>query len=136
MLSKPILTVKIMRKNNFKLQMLAGNRLKICVGASFEISMTLVDNCTILKILAHYATAATKNIWTTSWINQIWTTWILWTDFNFEQSLSYFWHLKFEFWISYIHTNIFQQKLNIFISHEYSIWVPNILLMLMLIPEP
>ena len=33
MLSKLILTAKIMRKNNFKIQMLAGNRLKICVSA-------------------------------------------------------------------------------------------------------
>ena len=39
MLSKLILTEKIMRKKNFKIQMLAGNRLKICVG--FEISLTL-----------------------------------------------------------------------------------------------
>ena len=42
MLSKLILTAKITRKNNFKIQMLAGNILKICVGAGFEISSTLV----------------------------------------------------------------------------------------------
>ena len=30
-----------MRKNNFKIQMLVGNRLKILVGASFEIILTL-----------------------------------------------------------------------------------------------
>ena len=41
MLSKLILTAKIMRKKNFKIQMLAGNRLKIRVGADFEISSTL-----------------------------------------------------------------------------------------------
>ena len=35
---------KIMRKNNFKIQMLAGNELKVCVCASFEISLTLVGN--------------------------------------------------------------------------------------------
>ena len=31
-----------MRKKNFKIKMLVGNRLKIHVGASFEISSTLV----------------------------------------------------------------------------------------------
>ena len=31
-----------MRKNYFKIQMLAGKRLKICVGADFEISSTLI----------------------------------------------------------------------------------------------
>ena len=41
-LSELILTAKIMRKKNFKIQMLAGNTLKIGVGAAFEISMTLV----------------------------------------------------------------------------------------------
>ena len=41
MLSKLILTEKIMRKNKFKIQMLAGNRLKIRVGAGFELSLTL-----------------------------------------------------------------------------------------------
>ena len=40
-LSELILTAKIMRKKNFKIQMLAGNTLKIGVGASFEISTTL-----------------------------------------------------------------------------------------------
>ena len=33
---------KIMRTKNLKIQMLAGNRLKICVDASFEIISTLV----------------------------------------------------------------------------------------------
>ena len=32
---------KIMRKKNFKIQILTGNRLKIHVGAGFEISLTL-----------------------------------------------------------------------------------------------
>ena len=41
-LSELILTDKIMRKKNFKIQMLAGNTLKISVCASFEISMTLI----------------------------------------------------------------------------------------------
>ena len=42
MLSKLIILMpKIMRKQNFKIQMLAGNRLKIRVGAGFEISSTL-----------------------------------------------------------------------------------------------
>ena len=40
-LSKLILTAKIMRKKNFKIQVLAGNRLKICVGANSQISKTL-----------------------------------------------------------------------------------------------
>ena len=42
MLSKIILMVKFMRKNNFKIQMLVRNRLKICVGTSSQISTTLV----------------------------------------------------------------------------------------------
>ena len=33
---------KIMRKMNFKIQMLVGNGLKIYVGTGFEISLTLV----------------------------------------------------------------------------------------------
>ena len=41
MLSELILTAKIMRKKNLKIQMLAGNTLKIRVGAGFEISLTL-----------------------------------------------------------------------------------------------
>ena len=41
-LSKVILIAKTMRKKNFKIQMLAGNSLKICLVASFEISTTLV----------------------------------------------------------------------------------------------
>ena len=43
-LSELILTAKIMRKKNFKIQMLAGNTLKIGVGGSFEISTTLMDS--------------------------------------------------------------------------------------------
>ena len=43
-LSKVILIAKTMRKKNFKIQMLAGNSLKIRLGAFFEISTTLVDN--------------------------------------------------------------------------------------------
>jgi hypothetical protein len=41
--------VKIMPKNNFKIQMLAGNRLKILAGASFEISFTLEDDPQLIK---------------------------------------------------------------------------------------
>ena len=36
-----ILTAKIMRKKNFKIQILAGNTLKIGIGGCFEISTTL-----------------------------------------------------------------------------------------------
>ena len=32
-----------MRKKNFKIQMLVGNRLKICVAASSQISTTLAS---------------------------------------------------------------------------------------------
>ena len=42
MLSKHILTAKIMIIKNLKIQMLAGNSLKICVSVGFEISSTLV----------------------------------------------------------------------------------------------
>ena len=42
MLSKHILTGKIMIINNLKNQMLVGNSLKMCVGSGFEISLTLV----------------------------------------------------------------------------------------------
>ena len=38
-----ILTAKIMLIKNLKIQMLAGNSLKMCVGAGFEISSTLVQ---------------------------------------------------------------------------------------------
>ena len=41
MLSKKNLTAKTMIIKNLKIQMLAGNSLKICVGAGFEISSTL-----------------------------------------------------------------------------------------------
>ena len=40
-LSKIILILKTMRNKNLKIQMLAGNSLKIFVGAGFEISLTL-----------------------------------------------------------------------------------------------
>ena len=40
---KLILMARIMRKKNVKIQMLAQNRLKIRVGAGFEISSTLVQ---------------------------------------------------------------------------------------------
>ena len=36
-----------MRKNNLKIQMLVEKRLKICVGATSEISVTLVWNACI-----------------------------------------------------------------------------------------
>ena len=49
MLSKRILTAKIMRKINFKIEMLAGKRLKIRAGASFEISSTLVHEKSFLE---------------------------------------------------------------------------------------
>ena len=42
-LSELILMAKIMRKKNFKIQMLAGNTLKICGSAGLEISLTLVN---------------------------------------------------------------------------------------------
>ena len=42
MLSKHILTAKSMIIKNLKIQMLAGNSLKMCVGVGFEISSTLV----------------------------------------------------------------------------------------------
>ena len=48
-LSKLILTAKIMRKKNLKIKMLAGNRLKICVGASFQISVTLNSTTAVFK---------------------------------------------------------------------------------------
>ena len=41
-LSKHILTAKSIIINNLKIQMLAGNSLKMCVGFSFDISSTLV----------------------------------------------------------------------------------------------
>ena len=42
---------KIMRKKNFKMKMLAGNRLKIHVGANSEISTTLFTQLTNGKII-------------------------------------------------------------------------------------
>ena len=42
MLSKHILTAKSMIIMNLKIQILAGNSLKLCVGVGFEISLTLV----------------------------------------------------------------------------------------------
>ena len=41
MLSKHILAAKSMIIKNLKIQMLAGNSLKMCVGIGFEISLTL-----------------------------------------------------------------------------------------------
>ena len=41
MLSKHILTAKGMIIKNLKIQMLAGNSLKMCVSVGFEISSTL-----------------------------------------------------------------------------------------------
>ena len=64
-LSELILTAKIMRKKNFKIQMLAGNTLKIGVGASFEISTTLVAQLlqiNILKKILYSAPPPFKNI--------------------------------------------------------------------------
>ena len=55
-LSELILTAKIMRKMNFKIQMLAGNTLKIGVGASFEISMTLVGGWLMVIFGSHHNT--------------------------------------------------------------------------------
>ena len=42
MLYKHILTAKIMIIKDLKIQMLAGNSLKMCVGTGFEICLTLV----------------------------------------------------------------------------------------------
>ena len=42
MLSKHILTAKIMMIKNLQIKMLAGNSLKIHVGTTSQISMTLV----------------------------------------------------------------------------------------------
>ena len=44
MLSESILRAKTIRKQNFEIQMLAGNSLKICVGTGFEKSSTLVKS--------------------------------------------------------------------------------------------
>ena len=41
MLSKHTLTAKIMIINNLKIQMLAGDSLKMCIGVGFEKSSTL-----------------------------------------------------------------------------------------------
>ena len=41
-IQQPILTAKSMIIKNLKNQMLAGNSLKTCVGAGFEISSTLM----------------------------------------------------------------------------------------------
>ena len=41
MLSKHIFIAKIMIIKYLKIQMLSGNSLKMCVGAGFEISLTL-----------------------------------------------------------------------------------------------
>ena len=52
--SKVILIAKTMRKKNFKIQMLAGNSLKICLGAFFEISMTLKSGNFNFKLSQRY----------------------------------------------------------------------------------
>ena len=41
-----------MRKKTFKIQMLAGNRLKICVGAGFEIASQLHVRFEFFNIMA------------------------------------------------------------------------------------
>ena len=46
-----ILTAKIMRKKNFKIQMLAGNRFKIPVDASSQISKYDFRRCHTLTDL-------------------------------------------------------------------------------------
>ena len=51
MLSKHNLTAKIIIIKNLKIQMLAGNSLKMCVGAGFEISSTLVSTLLLHTIL-------------------------------------------------------------------------------------
>ena len=42
---------KIMRKNHFKIQMLAGNSFQICVGGSSQISTTLVATALNKKLV-------------------------------------------------------------------------------------
>ena len=57
MLSKHILTAKSIIIKNLKIQMLAGNSLKICVGVGFEISSTLgIDKLYVLILffLVHF----------------------------------------------------------------------------------
>ena len=54
MLSKHILTAKIMIIKNLKIQMLAGNSLKMCVGVGFEISSTLEIVYRILQLFRHW----------------------------------------------------------------------------------
>ena len=51
MLSKHILTAKSIIIKNLKVQMLAGNSLKMGVGVSFEISSTLVKTNEVHSLL-------------------------------------------------------------------------------------
>ena len=60
-LSRLILTAKIMRKKNFKIQMLVGNRLKIRVGASSQISMTLDKNLFDVTTILNKADSSNKS---------------------------------------------------------------------------
>ena len=53
-----------MRKNNFKIQMLAGNSLKICVGASSQISTTLIRNS------QHFCAKCKKGFATKSYLKE------------------------------------------------------------------
>ena len=46
-----ILVVSFKLNLNFKIQMLTGNSLKMCIGVSFEISSTLVISFVLLKFL-------------------------------------------------------------------------------------
>ena len=71
MLSEHNLTAKSMIMKNLKIQMLAGNNLKMCVDVSFEISSTLVPTATLIIqgmepsneplaiLLSYYATNST-----------------------------------------------------------------------------
>ena len=43
-----MITLKL---KNLKIQMLAGNSLKMCVGVGFEISSTLVSNKALMESL-------------------------------------------------------------------------------------
>ena len=64
-IQQPILTAKSMIIKNLKNQMLAGNNLKMCVGAGFEISLTLdIENLhpKLRYSLNCYHTKIKKNI--------------------------------------------------------------------------
>ena len=51
MLSKHILKAKTMILKNLKIQILVGNSLKMCVGAGFEISSTLLNTSLPIYII-------------------------------------------------------------------------------------